>query len=460
MTDPTSSDQMADASLKRHLDELVVMGLIGSTAIQAGAVAYVWGEWVRVATIIAAWLTMFAINWAITAFAFPRIGSEGSEDLRLIPNVVLISIAGHASAWSIAALLFLPFGAVMVGGLQTGRPTGRLIITTGAIAAIALLDHAPPPLVAAFAGMAIFWHVVGQSHTRFARALLRQREQTLAELAQTHENLTSAQQSAIAHEKLASIGLLAAGVAHEINNPMCYVTANVRAMFEDLSEARELSPQLVEYRDDILPSTLDGIRRVNAIVADLRRFARGEPETSMQFDLVEEVESAMRMSHAQLKPDQRLTLEAAARPKVWGMPRQIGQVALNLIVNAIQASEPRGAIVISVGSTDDEGSFAVRDLGIGLSPEVRARLFLPFFTTTAPGEGTGLGLAVAHGIIQAQGGRITVSSEAGKGTCFEVFLPLRPLSPPRPSPPENPSARAGAGRGRVDSAARSLPIAR
>jgi signal transduction histidine kinase len=420
-----------DTNTKRHLQELVVFGLVGSTLIQASAIAFVWGEWSRVLTVFFAWLTMSAINWAITAFAFPRYGSERAEDLRLIPNVVLISIAGHASHWSIAALLFLPFAAVLVGGLQTVRPTGRLVFMVVSISGYALFDQASPVLVACFAGVAIFWHLVGHAHTRFARVMLAEREHNLSALALAHENLKAAQQAAVTNAKLASIGVLAAGVAHEINNPMSFVTANVRGLMEDLHEEAKLSASLVEYRDEILPGTLDGIRRVNAIVADLRRFVRGEPEQPIAFDLATEVDAAVRISRSQLNANQELRVETNETPKVWGMPRQIGQVALNLIVNAINACGDTGSIVVSIGSPGGEAMFAVRDSGAGMSESVLAQLFVPFFTTKEAGKGTGLGLAVAHGIIKAHGGRIAVSSEVGKGTTFEVFLPT---SPPAEAP--------------------------
>ena len=415
--------RIGDAALRRHLKDLVVFGLLGSTAIQASAIAFVWGQWTRVLTVVAAWLAMAATNWAITAFVAPRVGTESSEDLRLIPNVALVSIAGHAAHWNIASLVFLPFAAVLVGGLQTVRPTGRLFFMVASISAIALFDDAAPVLVACLGGVAIFWHFVGQAHSRLARVMLADRERNLTDLALANEELKVVQQSAIANEKLASIGLLAAGVAHEINNPMCFVTANVTGLLDELVEAQDLPAWMVEYRDEILPGTLDGIRRVNAIVADLRRFAQGEPEQATVFDLAAEVQAAVRISRPQLKADQVLRVETDGTPAVLGMPRQIAQVALNLIINSIQASSDAGTIVVSIGTRGGEATFSVRDGGTGMPATVLSQIFLPFFTTRSTSQGTGLGLSVAHGIIKAHGGRIAVSSEVGKGTTFDVFLP-------------------------------------
>ncbi len=420
---PEHASHVDEAVLHRHLQQLVVLGLVGSTLIQASAIACIWGAWPRVLVVSACWLSMGAINWAITAFAFPKVGSERAEDLRLVPNVVLTSIAGHATAWCVPSLLFLPFAAVLVGGLQTERPTLRLAFMVGTIGGYALADGGPPVLVAAFSGLALFWHYVGQAHTALARQMLAERERNLADLARALENLRVAQQSALASEKLAGIGLLAAGVAHEINNPMCFVTTNVAGLLEDLRAAGELSPQLAEYRDDILPDTLAGIRRVNGIVADLRRFAHGEPEPPSVFDLAREVESAIRISRTQLKAGQTLRVEADGSFEVFGQCNQIGRVVLTLIVNAIEASADGGTIVVSIGSTPQGARLAIRDDGTGMSAEVLANLFLPFFTTKGIGHGAGAGLAVAHGIVQAHGGRIEVSSEVGHGTRFEVFLP-------------------------------------
>ncbi|KFA90793.1 hypothetical protein Q664_26105 [Archangium violaceum Cb vi76] len=242
---------------------------------------------------------------------------------------------------------------------------------------------------------------------------------------ESHRRLQRMQGQLVAHEKLSSLGLLAAGVAHEINNPMAFVTSNVRLLSRDLAAQRELPEELREYVDDVLPATLDGIRRVNAIVADLKRFARNDPEEPVEFDLNAEVSSALRLSQGERRGRCRMELELGALRPIVGQPRQIGQVVLNLLMNAVQAVQAReGVVKVSTREEPGEAVVEVRDNGVGMTKEVVGQLFQPFFTTKPVGEGTGLGLAVAYGIVTGHGGRIEVESEEGRGTCFTVRLPF------------------------------------
>ena len=250
---------------------------------------------------------------------------------------------------------------------------------------------------------------------------------TIEELELAHKQLADAQQRLIAGEKLSSLGLLAAGVAHEINNPMAFITANVSALARDLDELCTDSDLRVEYAHEVLPATLDGIRRVNAIVGDLRRFARGDQEVFVEYDLNAEIAAALRIAHPQLtKRQARLDLSLGALPPVHGLPRQVMQVVLNLVVNAAQAGPPGSSIRIASWATSDEVAIKVQDTGVGMNAETVAKLFQPFFTTKPAGEGTGLGLALVHGIVSRHSGRIEVESSPGRGTAFTVWLPHMP----------------------------------
>jgi signal transduction histidine kinase len=208
---------------------------------------------------------------------------------------------------------------------------------------------------------------------------------------------------------------------------MSYVKSNVNALLLDLKAQKELPPALREYVDDVLPATLDGIRRVCAIVADLRRFARGDPEAMSEYVLNDEVAAALRMTRSRLHPRCQVELELGELPVMLGRPGQIAQVLVNLLVNAAQAMPEGGRIFISTRADGDEAVLTVRDTGMGMAPEVRERIFQPFFTTKPVGEGTGLGLSVVHGIVVDHKGHILVESEPGQGTTFTLRLPRLPM---------------------------------
>jgi signal transduction histidine kinase len=259
-------------------------------------------------------------------------------------------------------------------------------------------------------------------------AALFRREQTRrngaeADLAELRARCRALERRAADHEKLQSLGMLAASVAHEINNPMAYVTANVRALLEDLRQLAALPEPLLEYVEDVLPATLDGIERVNAIVSDLRAFSREDPGQVVEFDLNTEVEAAIRIARNHFRHRASLHVALGPLPPAVGRPRQLTQVVVNLLVNASQAVADRGNIHVVTLCDPDEFVVEVRDDGAGIPTDVRDRLFRPFFTTKQGGQGTGLGLAVANGFVRAHGGRITVESEPGQGATFRVHLP-------------------------------------
>ena len=251
-------------------------------------------------------------------------------------------------------------------------------------------------------------------------------------------------------EKLASIGLLSAGVAHEINNPLAFIANNLAVLERDLIGILDLvasleagdrpeADRLIEDLDweyvrgnlpRLLSRTRDGVARVAAIVANLRGLARTGPPKLESVALSDLVDGALEILAPRLKKAKiAVEFERPDLPKLACVPSQIGQVALNLLVNAAQAieeSHAEGGGTLRIRLLAEGGSQVVEvsDDGPGISPEVLPKLFDPFFTTKPVGEGTGLGLAISHGIIVGHGGRIDVESAPGQGTTFRVVLPI------------------------------------
>jgi PAS domain S-box-containing protein len=260
-------------------------------------------------------------------------------------------------------------------------------------------------------------------------------------------------------EKLASLGMLSAGVAHEINNPLAYVANNLAVVERDvrfllallaiyektdevLATARpELAKQAARLAGDFdlnyvkenmattLQSTRQGIKRVADIVQNLRGFARLDHAAVDQADIHETLRTALEMLRGRL--DRRnITVEEhlGQLPMVAGSPAQLNQVFLNLLVNAMQAIETThrhdGRIAITTEANNGEIVVEVADNGCGIPDEILPQIFDPFFTTKGIGDGTGLGLSITHSMVQDHGGRLEVESVAGQGTRFRVILPV------------------------------------
>jgi PAS domain S-box-containing protein len=249
-------------------------------------------------------------------------------------------------------------------------------------------------------------------------------------------------------DRLASIGTLAAGIAHEINNPLSYVLMNLANAVEQLgapTSAREAAP--TELRAN-LQEALQGAERVRRIVRDIKAFSREEPGEPGPLALAPVVDGALQLSRKQLAEHATIVRDFQRVPAVLGDATRLGQVVLNLLMNAAQAlhggSPEINRVTLAIFPDEAEPStrvcFEVRDTGPGIRPEILPRVFDPFFTTKAVGEGTGLGLSICHGIVSALGGSIRISSELGQGTTVRVTLPATDRPPPRATVPPLPPA--------------------
>jgi PAS domain S-box-containing protein len=227
--------------------------------------------------------------------------------------------------------------------------------------------------------------------------------------------------------RLAAVGTLASGVAHEINNPLTYVTSNLAFLEETLARMRGLHPEAAEAEAAAAEASL-GARRVRDIVRDLRFVARPPDGRRVEVDPATEIRTALNLAQAEIQRRASLELRLDPCPTVLAGQGQIGQVMLHLLVNAAQSTPPGspGAHVVRVAArTDEEGwaAIEVSDTGVGIAASARAHIFEPFFTTRAAGGGPGLGLSVSHGIVTGLGGTIEVASEEGRGTTVRVRLP-------------------------------------
>jgi PAS domain S-box-containing protein len=234
-------------------------------------------------------------------------------------------------------------------------------------------------------------------------------------------------------DRTASLGTLAAGVAHEVNNPIAYVVANLNRIVSGLEQLRSsaLSPELAPAVASLSQAALDakdGASRVAQIIRDLQSLSRGDEDTRRPVDLRSIVDIAVKMAGAQAHGRARIVKELGEVPLVEANEGLLVQVFINLVVNAAHAI-PEGAVdrhAIRVITRTDEAGRAVaevRDTGAGILPEIQERIFEPFFTTKPVGEGSGIGLAICRAIVSAHGGDIGVDSELGKGSVFRVTLP-------------------------------------
>jgi signal transduction histidine kinase len=233
--------------------------------------------------------------------------------------------------------------------------------------------------------------------------------------------------------RLAAVGELAAGIAHEISNPLAFVRANLSLMREHWSSLGEQLEKSGTKRDagdllaegeEMLDESLEGVDRAAAIVRDVRGLAHAGGRGRQAADLNQLIEGVLRIAGPQLRGRATLEKEFGEVPPVWGAPQELQQVFLNLVLNALQALGESGTIRIATGKRGEFAFAHVEDDGCGIDPEIRERIFDPFFTTKPVGEGTGLGLGIAYGIVRNHGGDISVESEPGRGARFCVQLPV------------------------------------
>ncbi|MFA5242733.1 MAG: ATP-binding protein [Sulfuricella sp.] len=279
-------------------------------------------------------------------------------------------------------------------------------------------------------------------------------QRRIAELQASNQKLEEAQGQLLQAEKMASIGQLAAGVAHEINNPVGYVASNISALGRYVNDLLSLldayeqldgtlsgdAPELLALRalkekvnltylredlHDLLAESKEGLERVKKIVLDLKTFSHVDQSEWQITDLHQGLESTLNIVWNELKYKAEVVKEYGNLPEIECLPSQLNQVFMNLMVNAAHAIENHGTITLRTGQAGEQVWVEVADSGKGIAPEHLNRIFDPFFTTKPVGKGTGLGLSLSYGIVKKHHGQIEVDSTPGQGTTFRVWLPLR-----------------------------------
>ncbi|MCP5059860.1 MAG: GAF domain-containing protein [bacterium] len=244
--------------------------------------------------------------------------------------------------------------------------------------------------------------------------------------------LRETQAQLVQSEKMRSLGQMVAGVAHELNNPIGFVHANLQLLdgyVERLvssssdAERRQKSRQAIEK---LLGRSREGTDRVKQIVQDLRTFSRTDHADLQQVCLNEEIDRTLTLMEPRLKAGVEVDRDYEELPQVRGFAGQLNQVFMNLLMNACDAMEGRGKITIRTRPEGDGVRLEFGDDGPGMPEEVKSQVFDPFFTTKPVGQGTGLGLSLSHGIVERHGGTMEVESEAGVGTTFVLHLPFEP----------------------------------
>jgi signal transduction histidine kinase len=295
-----------------------------------------------------------------------------------------------------------------------------------------------------------------QELTRNLELMVRDRT---VELENSHEalkraylDLQSAQEQLVQTEKMASLGQLVSGIAHEIKNPLNFIYGNTGFLadythkLQDLVESLEKLPSLsaedraqmaklkegIHYsfiKDDLkilIDNFTEGARRINTIVTDLRTFSRMDTDTISEVDLHASIEMSLNLLRNQYKNRIEIHKEYGDIPKIHGYSGKLNQVFMNLLSNAFHAVQEKGEVWIRTRCNDGSVEIEIEDNGVGIPKEHLNRIFEPFFTTKPVGQGTGLGLSISYGIIEQHQGRILVTSVLQKGTSFVVSLPISP----------------------------------
>ncbi len=344
----------------------------------------------------------------------------GAGTVLFAASAMALGVSGRARPFELALVgavlaAFVVWAAASMLVRRVARPVERILE-----AARALQDAAPSDLpVLGDSGIGL--DLAALAFERTARALSEERARLaakVAELTAANAALAEARASLVRSEKLATVGRLAAGVAHEVGNPLGAVSG-----YAELARGF-LQPDADPRLRDALERIAAASDRIDRIVRDLLDFARPTPLEVRPMGLRSAVEAALRLAAVQsrFKGVEVVIALPAELPPVFADERHLSQVILNLLLNAGDAMPGGGTVTVAAGRRGDQVALVVSDTGPGISAEDLPRIFDPFFTTKEPGQGSGLGLAICHSIVESMGGSIDAASPAGGGASFVVRL--------------------------------------
>lgn len=314
-------------------------------------------------------------------------------------------------------------GLSVLGHIRQEHPDTEVILITGNVSTqegvagikAGAFDYLTKPIE--------IEHLIGKIRQAFDK-LIRAQEQ-----AREARFRIRMEQQLIAADRLAALGTLSAGTAHEINNPLAIINDAAGWLKSRAAKDESISDAMRKDFDLALDKIESSVKRARRITHQLLSFSRQTDSMTKEFNLSELAVEVVELTR-KIASDIQAEVSAACEVKdmrLWSDPYQVRQVLINLVTNGLQAAAPGGAVELIITGNETDAIAIVRDNGPGIPPENFERIFEPFFTTKSPGEGTGLGLSVSRGIIEKLGGRIEVESKLGAGAVFKVILPRKPI---------------------------------